>query len=79
MCTIGEKGGHAYSSSQVSNGEPSKGSICCYCGDTHPGYDPVTFNQKPREPRCPNKRCARLAHDDGICLTVEQLKVIGAR
>lgn len=77
MCLIGVKGGHVYRSSQVSHGEPSRGSICCSCGDTHPGYDPISFNEKPREPRCVNKRCGRLVHDDGICLTIAQLLSIG--
>lgn len=80
MCKIGTSEDHIYRSSQVSHGEPSKGSICFVCGDTHPGYEHTEdgFEEKARTPRCRNKRCARLAHDDGICLTVEQLKTIGS-
>lgn len=76
MCKLGIKGGHTYRSSQVWMGEPMKGSICHSCGDTHPGYDIVGL-EKSRTPRCANKRCARISHNDGICLTAEQLGIIG--
>jgi hypothetical protein len=33
------KGDHMYLSDQVMHGEPGKGSICCDCGDVHPGWN----------------------------------------